>query len=461
MVTVTRLAVLLAITVSSLTSCAWVVPVQKRLANTREQVSDDFQNELSQQLNGRGDKELHATWPEALEKMYQQNPDLITADHRIEDARLRQKQIWRDMIPSLRVSASDSFLLGDIADAFTDPSFRISSFLSLGNLLSLPKRVYTQKLTYIGAELQAENMMRQQVIALYRIFQEQYLLDLEKKALDLELALLANISDRGSAEVISLKAQHSEGLERWQDRSQDWTGRVGDFFIENYTDIDLERASLPKITYKADELDFSDTSRWGFLQLNLLALEEIADQGEVLEVYLRYLPRANLSVSAPPIFSNTSNTEFDINNTRLSPTVSWSLDTRGSISRQLRRLQREAPIKQWRKDKRQRNEIAKLLEGKEQLRDVQLELKKIRSVIDGYRATVKAGLVTDIEQSIKVVRNLRQRELSLATQEIEISSSFWLIDEQRWKSITKRWLETRVSRTKFRKKTNKKSLFTR
>jgi len=116
---------------------------------------------------------------------------------------------------------------------------------------------------------------------------------------------------------------------------------------------------------------------------------------------------------------------------------------------------------QWQKDKRQREEIKKLLEGKEALTEIQAELNKLRKVMASYTDIVRSGLVDDPEQAIQTMRQLREREIRLTAKEIEICSAFWLLDENRWKPITKRWLATREDRTKMRQaaqKTNLKSL---
>jgi len=390
--------------------------------------------------------------------MYLSNPSLIQADFRIVDAQSAKKQIWRNFRPSLSVGASDSFTLDDFGDALSDSSFRINSFLSLGNLLNLPNNVYERKLTYIGTELSAENSMRQEVIALYRLFQEQRLLQLQKRAIDIESELVQGVTGLEGSEVVALKLKNKQAREDWIQADKAWKEKVGDFYMAGYDSVNLQSGNIPDISYDPDTLDFSDTNRWGLLQLNLLALEKIAQKGNFLDTYLRYLPRVSTSVSAPALFSNTSNTSFDPGLTRLNPSVSWSLDTRGSISSQLDRLKRETPLRNWRDDKRQREEIAKLLDGKEALIEVQKELKELRSATQNYREIVEAGLVEDPELILQNMRKLREQEVALTAREIEISSSFWLIDEDRWKPITKQWLATREKRTKIRKESQKNTL---
>lgn len=443
-------------TISAVTACTWMKPANKRISDKRESVSKGFQKEVYRQQHGVNHGVLNITWQQGLNKMYLSNPELISADHRIEDARAQQKQIWKDMIPGLNVGVDDSFQLKNIGDAFANPVYRINSYLSLGNLLELPKNVYARKLTYIGSELQAEQQMRQQVIALYRLFQQQRLILLEKKAIDLETELLRGISVIEDDEIISLRLKNKEARENWEQNYREWKTKVGDFYMSGYDEIDLNSAGIPDITYSPSQLNFSDTKRWGMLQLNLLALEQIAEDGRVLDVYLRYLPTANLSVSAPPLYSNNTGQRFDAGEIRLAPSLNWSLDSRGYISRQLRRLKRESPLKQWRKDKRQRDEVKKLFEGKKALTEVQAELSKLRQAMNGYRKAVKMGLIKDPEKAIRTMRRLREREVRLAAKEIEICTSFWLIDESRWSSITKRWLATREARANIRTQLSKK-----
>lgn len=439
-------------------SCVWMTSAEKRIEKNKEEISQGFQKELTRQQTRSHQGTLDVSWNQALNKMYLSNPNLIAADFRIVDAKSSQKQVWTNMRPSLSVGASDSFTIDSISDALTNTSFRINSFLSLGNLLELPSTIYERKLIYIGTELSAENAMRQEVIALYRLFQQQRLLTLQKKAIDIEAELVDGITGIEDDEIVSMKLRNKQAKEEWENANRDWKVKVGDFFMAGFDSINLRPGDIPDITYNPNELDFSDTDRWGLLQLNLLALEQIAEKGNFLTIYLRYLPRFTTSISAPALYSNTSNTSFDPALTRITPSLSWSLDTRGTISRQLDRLKRETPVKEWQKDKRQREEIAKLLEGKKALAEVQAELVKLQSAMKTYQEIVQLGLVDDPEKAIDNMRKLREREVALTAKEIEICSAFWLIDEKRWKPITKKWLATREDRTEIRKDAQKNTL---
>ena len=438
------------ITTLIISSCVWMKSPDLRVKESRDDIADRYIQEVKNRNAGINQNDLNITWNQGLEKMYLSNPNLIQADYRLVDAKERQKQVWTNMIPGLTVGLSDSFTLEEFGNAFSDSRFRISSYTSLGNLLSLPKTMYTNKLTYLGAELQAENTMRQQVIALYRLFQEQRLHRLEKQALDLEATVLQTISGVDNETYLLMKLQHEAAYEAWEKNIQAWYLKVGDFFMDGYDTINLQPDQIPDILYDPNELDFTDTSRWGMLQLNLLALESIADDGQVLDVYLRYLPRANLSVSAPPLYNNLGGQDFDPAAIRLGPTLNWNLDSQGYISQQLDRMKRDSPLKEWRKDKRTRDEVTKLFEGKEALIEAQQELAKLDAAIEVFRKAVQSGLIKDPQKAVQTMRRLKEKKVRLMAKEIEICSAFWLIDEQRWKPITKRWLETRKVRTEMR-----------
>ena len=446
---------LVSIVLLLLSSCVWMKPVDTRVTEAREQVSDKYIQQIDAHEAGHPGEDLNISWNEALEQMFLSNPQLIRADFTLDDAKQRQKQVWKNMIPSLSANLSDTQTIENLGDLFSDSNFRISSFISLGDLLELPSTVYANRLTYMGAALTAENTMRQQVIALYRLFQEQRLLNLEWKALELEGEIIKGFHKVQDSEMLANRLLHEEAVIKYEEKVKSWKTNVGDFFMTGYSEINLESVSLPDIRYNPDELDFRDTSRWGLLQLNLLALENIAEEGRVLETYFRYLPRANLSVSAPPLFSNNSSTSFDAADIRLNPSFTWTLDSRGSIGQQLARLKRNKPLDEWQKDKRKREEVAKLFEGKEALIEINQELKKIEQSRALYRKAVRTGLVKDPQKALRAMRGLKEKEVRLLAREIEISTSFWLIDEQRWRKITKRWLQTRPKRSSLRKAKNK------
>jgi len=439
-----------------LTSCYLAKSPGNRIAEKRDILAGEFQQELlDQQRGAAGTEQLKLTWNQALDKMYMENPSLLQADFKVEDAVAQQKKVYTNLIPLISVGVSGSFEVQNIDEAFDDIRLRVYSYLPLGDLVRMPKQIYTKKMLYIGSQLQAEQTMRQEVIALYRLFQLQYLIELEGKALKLEGALAQSLVGVGGLEEIKAREAYRTAQEAWQDRREEWRVKVGDFFMRDYAKIDLMRRSLPNITYNPSQLDFTDSGRWGMLALNLLAMERIAKDARLLETYMRYLPTPNLGVNAPPLYSDSSSGSFDPNAIRFSPSANWRLDTRGTISRQLNRIKREAPMQDWRDDKRRREEIKKLLDGKEALAEVQKELATLRKAVNGYRATVKAGLVKDPENAIRTMRKLREKEIRLAAKEIEICTSFWLIDEQRWDKTTKRWQESRKVRAKIRKEARK------
>jgi len=232
-------------------SCVWLKPADKRVKEKRDTIGQSFVEEILKQKNKTNLNELDISWQQGLDKMYLSNPEVIQADYRIEDAVESQKQIWKDFIPTATFSVSDSFQLGELGDAFSNPVYRINSFLSLGNLLDLPQDLYERKLTRIGAELNAENTMRQQVIAMYRLFQEQRLLKIQKQAIDHEGDILKGITGIEGTELLQMKLDHKEALDDWVTRERNWKTRVGDFFITGYGSINLQPESIPDTKSKS------------------------------------------------------------------------------------------------------------------------------------------------------------------------------------------------------------------
>lgn len=218
----------------------------KRISEARSEIEQQYTREAKSQAANREGGTFIAGWDKASSLMFQNNPDLIRADFLVYDARQRGKRIFKNMIPTLSAGASDSFQVGELSQAFTDPNLRLSSFLSLGNLLQLPTRVYTAKLYAIGAQFSAEQTMRQEVIALYRIFQEKRLIDTEKKALDIQAEIIDVIGGADAVRQASMRLQLDKDLQDWHDRELSWRQKIGDFFMTSYSEVDLSEKTFPK-----------------------------------------------------------------------------------------------------------------------------------------------------------------------------------------------------------------------
>lgn len=440
-----------------MSSCYLTTSPENRVAMNRDDVEGELIQELQRQQQVRAGEELNLSWNQALDKMYMHNPKLLQADFQVEDAVNQQKRVWTQLIPLLSVGVSDSFELDNLDDAFSDVNLRVYSYLPLGEIVRLPKNIYTKKLLYMASQLNAEQAMRQEVIALYRLFQRQYLLEMEGSAIRLEGEIAKGLIGLEDVDALKMRESYVEAHEQWQENYEAWRVEVGDFFMDDYSKIDLALKSLPKISYNPRELDFADSGRWGMLQLNLLAMEKISKDAKIIDTYLRYFPRPNFNVTAPPLYTDSATNSFDPAAIRLGPSLRWSLDTRGEVGAQLNRIKREQPLADWRDDKRTREEIKKLLDGKRALAEIQDELDKTRLVIRGYRKAVKSSLVADPQKAIATMRKLREKEVRLAAKEIEICTSFWLIDEERWTKTTKRWQESRKIRAEQRKIDRKQS----
>ena len=187
----------------------------------------------------------------------------------------------------------------------------------------------------------------------------------------------------------------------------------------------------------------------------------MSDNASLRSAYTRYYPTPNLSVTAPTLYSNVEGLEFEIDEIRVGPSLGWRLDTRGTIGRQIRRIKRDKPFEQWTKDKRRTEEVKDLLDGKKALQKVQQEIQKKRTLMKEYREVVNQGLVDDLEAALRQMKSYQREEIALLAEEIEINTSFWLLDEYKWTETTKQWKRIRLEREKLKPQAWYKELFSK
>lgn len=432
------------------------VNTAKKQNQARKKVEERYQKELLSQLSGKSVSKYTTNWSDAKRDLLELNPKIRKAEFSIDDNIQSRVDVWKSFIPSLSVSLSDSQTFGEIGDLFTDTSFRVSSFFNFGNLIKMPSRLAALKLSKMGLEWKAEQTMRNEVIALYRLFREKELLEYERKAILIERQIIeeTTLDYESIAYSDSLEA-NQQSLDSIGEKTDAWRESFEELYNVYYTDITLIYSDLPKIHYSPNELDFTDTSRWGVLELNLLSLSAIAEDADITAAYSRYLPTPYLSLSAPPLYSSSSTVDFDVENFRIGPSLSWSIDTKQSIATQIQRLKREKPFKRWEEDKRTATEIRELLKGKRALIDVQRELRNVRVLMNDYRTVLKAGLINDISTAIEKWKGFKSQEIALMAKEVDICTSFWLIDESKWSATTKEWKRIQVAREKKAKKGKK------
>lgn len=445
-------------------SCTYLKGPKRLIADELEIVESEYIAELNRQQNQQLSAKANLTWNQAVTTLLNRNPDVLRANFAIEDSTENMKSVWRNLIPTLRLSLSDSATIENISTLFEDTNLRVSSFIFLSNLLDLPKTVYSNKIRLISAELASEQIMRNQVIALYRLFKEQQLLDLQQQAINYEKELLsAEYEDQNSFAYLKAFETHKGKSKELSTKRKELVRKVNDLYMTSYTDINLKYSTLPNRIYTSNQLDLHNAKRWGRLQLNLLAIESIADKARVKDLYARYLPDFFLNVSAPALFQSNSNSDFRFEDIRLSPSFSWSLDTRNSIGNAIDRHNREANIRQWSKEKRRSDEISRLLEGKAAIANLERELSDHAVETKEYQELVKSGDLyqVDIRKVISDFIVLKEAEISMRAKIIDISTSFWLLDEHRWGSVSKEWKRIRLRQEAERRKKRGKIPFFR
>lgn len=440
-----------------LSSC---INTSEKVEQSKKQITASYLNELNKQVSNTPSASYKANWKKAKADLLLQSPKLHLTYFQIDDSLERRMQVWKNMIPSLYVSLSNSSSLSELSDLFVNTSFRVSSFFNIGNIIDLPANVAENRLRHMGAELIAEQAMRNEIIALYRVFREQELLDIEAQALQWERQYIEDTAeDKNNIQFDLAIETMDEKDQAFALKVKEWRLKVSDTMQIRYSVVRFDLTDLPNIHYSGKSLDFSNSKQWGNLQMNLLALELIAEESKILSAYKRYLPDPNLGVSAPPLYSSNSTQNFAVEDFRINPSLTWRLDTRGAIAKQLNRIKREAPNRKWTRDRRMQTEIEKLLEGKKTLIKVQQKLKEHRILVKEYKELVKDGLLQDLDTIIAQMSKFKQQEIDLRSLEVDICTSLWLIDESRWTQTTKEWKRSRLKFNAIQKKKKKGSHF--
>ena len=78
-----------------------------------------------------------------------------------------------------------------------------------------------------------------------------------------------------------------------------------------------------------------------------------------------------------------------------------------------------------------------------------------------YREVVNQGLVDDLEAALRQMKSYQREEIALLAEEIEINTSFWLLDEYKWTETTKQWKRIRLEREKLKPQAWYKELFSK
>lgn len=112
-------------------------------------------------------------WDLALEMMLKNNLELQRAEDSLERARESKAQIYWDLVPTLRFSASLSNALTDVGQIESDDlRFSIFSTINFPGLINLYSRKYTALLAEIKAGWDLKLKKRQLTIRLRELFLE-------------------------------------------------------------------------------------------------------------------------------------------------------------------------------------------------------------------------------------------------------------------------------------------------
>ena len=376
-------------------------------------------------------------WGEALSIMLKNNLELQRAQDSLERARESRAQIYWDLVPSLRFSASLSKALTDVGQIESDDlRFSIFSTINFPGLINLYSRKYTALLAEIKAGWDLKLKKRQLTIRLRELFLEYEAFRTRKS--NIEKTQLWNAKENKkpsdllatTPEEILVEQQACNVRISENQLSQSIAKILGNF---DYS-WELNASAIPPLDYVNDPLDLNNTKRLGVLLRQKQAADLEALRLTEFSTKLRYFPDLNLGVSSPPLYrvGNGNESSFSADDLVFRASSGFPLDTSLRVTRQLKNVRRQIEFQNryMREEIREQIQRAFLAQTEIQLVDRELDLAKLR--LETLDAQPKSTELDQVRIFLEKRFVLIERVSSLQIRKARLEGGFWLLDEDGW-----------------------------
>ena len=377
-------------------------------------------------------------WEEALSMMLKNNLELQRAEDSLERASESKAQIYWDLVPTLRFSASLSKALTDLGQIDSeDLRFGIFSTINFPGLINLYSRKYTALLGEIKAEWDLKLKRRQLTIRLRELFLE-YEAFMTRKS-NVEKTQLWNAKEnKKPSDLLTttpeeiLVEQQAFNLRISENQlSQAISKILGNF---GYS-WELNASAIPSLDYVNDPMDLNNTKRLGVLLRQKQAADLEALRLTEFSTKLRYFPDLNLGVSSPPLYrvGNGYESTFSADDLIFRASSGFSLDTSLRVTRQLKNVRRQIDFQNryMREEIREQVQRAFLAQTEIKLVDRELNLARLR--LETLDAQPRSTELDQIRIFLEKRFVLIERVSSLQVRKARLEGGFWLLDEDGWK----------------------------
>lgn len=400
---------------------------------------DRVEKIYSETYNQSENKEVKELgWVEAKKIMMENNLELQQARDSLERAKESRAQIYWDLVPTLRLSASLSKALSEVGSVDSeDIRFNVFSTINFPGLINLYSRKYTALLSEIKAGWDLKLKKRQLIIRLRELFLEYS--DFETRKENVEKTQLWSASEnKKPAELLAstpeeiLIEQQAFNLRISENQlSQTISKILGNFEYDWKLLVD----GIPELSYVENPLDLNRTDRLGVLLRQKQAADLEALRLTEFSTKLRYFPDLNLGVSSPPLYrvGNGVETGFSADDLVFQASSGFSIDTSLRVTRQLKNVRRQIEFQNRFMREQIREQIQRAFLAQEELILVQKELELAKLRLETLDAQPRSTELDEIRVYLEKRFVLIGRVSSLQLKKARLEGGFWLLDEEEWK----------------------------
>ena len=400
---------------------------------------DRVEKIYSETYNQSENKEVKELgWVEAKKIMMENNLELQQARDSLERAKESRAQIYWDLVPTLRLSASLSKALSEVGSVDSeDIRFNVFSTINFPGLINLYSRKYTALLSEIKAGWDLKLKKRQLIIRLRELFLEYS--DFETRKENVEKTQLWSASEnKKPAELLAstpeeiLIEQQAFNLRISENQlSQTISKILGNFEYDWKLLVD----GIPELSYVENPLDLNRTDRLGVLLRQKQSADLEALRLTEFSTKLRYFPDLNLGVSSPPLYrvGNGVETGFSADDLVFQASSGFSIDTSLRVTRQLKNVRRQIEFQNRFMREQIREQIQRAFLAQEELILVQKELELAKLRLETLDAQPRSTELDEIRVYLEKRFVLIGRVSSLQLKKARLEGGFWLLDEEEWK----------------------------
>ena len=391
--------------------------------------------EAYRELTNKEPKEIN--WSQARAMMLENNLELHRAKDALERAKESKRQIYWDLVPSLRFSTALSKALTDLGTVDSkDLRFSVFSTINLPGIVSLYSRRYGAILGELRAQWDLRLKRRELIIRLRELFLEYD--DFETRKGNISQSQLWNPpGSKTPAELLKstpeeiLLEQQAFNLRLSENRLTQSIAKILGNFDHRWK---LTGGELPEFSYAQNPLDLNDTARLGVLLRRKQAADLEALRLMELSTKLRYFPDLNFGVSSPSLYriGNGREQGFSADDLIFHANSVVSLDTSFRLTRQLKNVRRQIELQDRIMQEQIREQLQRAILAQEELSLVERELDLAELRIETLDAQPRSTELDEVRIYLEKRFVLIERASSLRLKKARIEGGFWLLDEDKW-----------------------------